>query len=90
MKEQIEGLLEYSRVGTKGKEFLPVNLNEILNQTIQTLYTSIEESNAKINVDELPTVIGDASQLQRIFQNLISNAIKFRKQEEPLKINIIC
>ena len=88
MKEQIEGLLEYSRVGTKGEEFLPVNLNEILNQTTKTLYTSIEESNAKINVDELPTVTGDASQLQRIFQNLISNAIKFRKQEEPLKINI--
>ena len=88
MKEQIEGLLEYSRVATKGKEFQPANLNEILNQTIQTLHTSIEESNAKINVDELPTVIGDANQLQRIFQNLISNAIKFRKQEEPLKINI--
>ena len=88
MKAQIEGLLEYSRVGTKWEEFQPVNLNEILNKIIQSLYTSIEESNAKINVDELPVVMGDAVQLQRVFQNLISNAIKFRKEEEPLEIRI--
>jgi PAS domain S-box-containing protein len=88
MKEQIEGLLEYSRVGTKGGEFKPVDMNKILNQTIKSLDTSIKESDAKIEFDELPNVMGDADQLQRVFLNLISNAIKFRKPEEPLKIHI--
>ncbi|MGZ7159317.1 MAG: sensor histidine kinase, partial [Methanobacterium sp.] len=46
------------------------------------------ESNADIVHDKLPNVMGDAGQLQRVFQNIISNAIKFRKTEEPLKINI--
>ncbi len=88
MKDQIEGLLEYSRVSTKEEEFKPVNTNEILNQTIKILNNSINESNAKITTEELPNVIGDARQLQRVFQNLISNAIKFRKYEKPLKIHI--
>jgi light-regulated signal transduction histidine kinase (bacteriophytochrome) len=88
MKEQIEGLLEYSRVGTKGREFELVDTNAILNQTINTLNTSIKESNAEINVEKLPNMMGDAEQLQRVFQNLISNAIKFRKCEEPLKVHI--
>ncbi|MGZ7069542.1 MAG: hypothetical protein ACXVHN_01860, partial [Methanobacterium sp.] len=48
----------------------------------------IKESNADITHDKLPNIMGDAGQLQRVFQNIISNAIKFRKQEKPLKINI--
>ncbi|MGZ7117149.1 MAG: PAS domain S-box protein, partial [Methanobacterium sp.] len=88
MKAQIEGLLEYSRVSTKGEKFEVVDLNDILEITVQSLYTSIKESNADIVHDKLPNVMGDAGQLQRVFQNLISNAIKFRKTEEPLKINI--
>ena len=88
MKQQIKDLLEYSRVATKGEEFELVNTNDILNQTIKSLSTVIYESNAEITFDELPKVRGDAGQLERIFHNLISNAIKFRKREEPLKINI--
>ncbi|MGZ7118145.1 MAG: sensor histidine kinase [Methanobacterium sp.] len=88
MKAQIEGLLEYSRVSTKGEKFEVVDLNDILDITVQSLYTSIKESNADIVHDKLPNVMGDAGQLQRVFQNIISNAIKFRKTEEPLKINI--
>ncbi|MGZ7116766.1 MAG: sensor histidine kinase, partial [Methanobacterium sp.] len=88
MKAQIEGLLEYSRVSTKGEKFEVVDLNDILDITIHSLYTSIKESNADITHDKLPNIMGDAGQLQRVFQNIISNAIKFRKTEEPLKINI--
>jgi light-regulated signal transduction histidine kinase (bacteriophytochrome) len=88
MKDQIEGLLEFSRVATKGKEFEQVDLNEVLNQTINILNVSITECKADINYDELPLVMGDFGQLQRVFQNLISNAIKFRKCEEQLRIHI--
>lgn len=88
MKEQINGLLEYSRVETKGEQFELVDTNNLLIQTIKSLYTLIDESNAKIIYDDLPSVKGDSGQLQRVFGNLISNAIKFRKHEEPLKIHI--
>ena len=88
MKDQIEGLLEFSRVATKGKEFEQIDLNEVLNQTINILNASITECKSNITYDELPVVIGDFGQLQRVFQNLISNAIKFRKCEEQLRIHI--
>ena len=88
MKQQIQDLLDYSRVATKGEEFELVDTNEVLNQTIKSLSTLIKESDAEITYDELPKVRGDAGQLQRVFLNLISNAIKFRKCEEPLKIDI--
>ncbi len=88
MKQQIQDLLDYSRVATKGEEFELVDTNDILNQTIKSLSTVIYESDAEITYDELPKVRGDAGQLQRVFLNLISNAIKFRKCDEPLKIDI--
>ena len=88
MKQQIQDLLDYSRVATKGEEFQLVNTNEVLNKIIKSLHTVIMESDAEIIYDDLPNVMGDAGQLQRVFLNLISNAIKFRKREEPLKINI--
>ncbi len=88
MKDQIEGLLEFSRVATKSKDFEQVDLNDVINQTIDSLNASITECKATITHDELPVVIGDFRQLQRVFQNLISNAIKFRKCEEQLKVHI--
>ncbi len=88
MKQQIQDLLDYSRVGTKSGEFGLVNTNEVLNKIIKSLHTLIRESDAEITYDELPNVMGDAGQLEKMFQNLISNAIKFRKCEEPLKIDI--
>lgn len=88
MKQQIEGLLEFSRVATKGHEFEEVNMNELLNRTINSLNALIKECNVNITNDDLPIIRGDSGQLQRVFQNLISNAIKFRKYEEPLKVHI--
>ncbi|MGZ7068017.1 MAG: sensor histidine kinase, partial [Methanobacterium sp.] len=88
MKKQIEGLLEFSRVATKGNEFQKVNMDEVLERTINSLNSLICECNADITYDDLPRVMGDPGQLQRVFQNLISNALKFRKYEEPLKIHI--
>jgi PAS domain S-box-containing protein len=88
MKEEIDGLLEYSGVEAQGEEFELVNINEVLNQTLNALDASIKESNAEIKYDKLPEVMGDSRQLKRVFQNLISNAIKFRKQEETPIIQI--
>ena len=83
----IHDLLEYSRVEAKGKDFGPVNCSVALQEAVNNLHSAIEESGAELTYDLLPTVIADASQLSRLFQNLISNAIKFRGNE-PLKISI--
>ncbi|MGZ7043410.1 MAG: sensor histidine kinase [Methanobacterium sp.] len=88
MKAQIDGLLEYSRVLTKGEELKNVDMDNALNQALKILDTQIKGVDAEITYDELPNVIGDALQFERVFQNLISNAIKFRKHDEQLKIHI--
>ncbi|MDI6723425.1 MAG: PAS domain S-box protein [Methanobacterium sp.] len=88
MKQQIQDLLEYSRVETQGNEFKEVNSNYILNQAINNLRNSIEENNAKITYDPLPNVIADSDQLMRVFQNLIGNSIKYRKVDKNPKIHI--
>ncbi len=88
MKDQIEGLLEFSRVTRGEKTFKCINMNDILNNAIYNLKTLIEENNARITYDPLPELTGDADQLQRVFQNIISNALKFRKKNEGPNIHI--
>jgi PAS domain S-box-containing protein len=88
MKEQIKGLLEYSRISTKESEFKHVNSEFILNQAIDNLQFAIKENNAEITYGPLPVLMCDAGQLQRVFQNLISNAIKFKKEMMPPEIHI--
>lgn len=88
MQELIKDLLEYSRVTTMGKEFKQVNTEEILQKTISNLHSAIEENDAEISYDELPELMADSRQIGQLFQNLISNAIKFRKKDESPKIHI--
>ncbi|MBU7032751.1 MAG: PAS domain S-box protein [Theionarchaea archaeon] len=83
MKNLINALLMYSRVGTRGKPFTPTNSMEVLGQALANLEQVIEENHAIITNDELPTVMADEDQLVQLFQNLISNAIKFRTNELP-------
>ncbi|MDS0476922.1 PAS domain S-box protein [Natrinema sp. 1APR25-10V2] len=83
MQEMIEGLLQYSRVETQGDPFEPVDLDKVLEDTLENLQMAIEESSAEITVDALPEVHGDHSQLQQVFQNLISNAIEYSGDEPP-------
>ncbi len=83
MQLMIKDLLEYSQVGTKGKEFEPADLSLIIGQAVSNLKAAIEESGASITYDALPMLNADAPQLVRLFQNLIGNAIKFRGEEPP-------
>ncbi|MGB4872440.1 MAG: PAS domain S-box protein, partial [Candidatus Promineifilaceae bacterium] len=88
MKQLIQDLLSFSRVGTRGKPFEPVEIKVILKEALTNLETSIQETAAQIDHDDLlPTITGDAGQLVQLFQNLLSNAIKFRS-EAPPKIHI--
>jgi PAS domain S-box-containing protein len=83
LQELIDALLMYSRVGTKVKAFNPTDCEELLKGVTSSLTVAIEESSAVITHDPLPNVIGDRVQLEQLFQNILSNAIKFRGSKRP-------
>ena len=87
MQTMINDLLIFSRVGTRGKPFEPIDCEVILDQTLTNLQMAIEDSQAIITRDPLPTVMADDTQMVQLFQNLIGNAIKFRRQEQ-LRVHI--
>ncbi len=84
MQGLINDLLLYSRVGTRGKPFKATDMNVILESVKIDLSTLITESNAEVTCDPLPVIIADDSQMTQLFQNLISNAIKFNTSEIPM------
>lgn len=83
MQRLINDLLSYSRIHTKGRPFEAVDCEEILGQARANLQVAIEQRGAMVTNRSLPAVMGDASQLMRLFQNLIDNAIKFAGEEAP-------
>ncbi len=83
MQVLINDLLAYSRVGTRSKEFEPVDCSAVLDQAVSNLHVAIEESGAAVTRDPLPTVVADDIQLVQLFQNLIANALKFRGKDTP-------
>ena len=89
MQRLIHDLLGYSRVGTRGKGFVPTDCQAIVAETLRTLQPAIQESAATIAYDSLPTVMGDADQLPQLFQNLIGNAIKYRDSKSP-SVQVSC
>jgi PAS domain S-box-containing protein len=84
MQTLIADLLNYSRVGTRGKPFQSVNCDAILERVLVVLKPAIKESGAVVRHDPLPTVSGDEMQLEQLFQNLLANAIKFHSETPPL------
>ena len=83
MQTLLHDLLDYSRVGTRGRPFGLVNCEHVVEQAMANLKIAIEESGASVSYDVLPTVMGDEGQLVQLFQNLIGNAIKFHREEPP-------
>lgn len=87
MKTLIKDLLDYSRIGRE-KQFVPVNCNVLLTEVLCDLDTVIRESQAVIEVGELPVVNAFPTELKLLFQNLISNSIKFRSRGIPPSIRV--
>lgn len=89
MQVFIDDLLAFSRFSRNITESKPVNLNEILRGVLVDLEAQIEGSKAVIKIDNLPEIMGVRSQLSQLFQNLISNALKFKKPNNISHIDII-
>ncbi|MGB9978610.1 sensor histidine kinase [Methanobacterium sp.] len=88
MKSMIQGLLDYSRVGTRGHEFTEFESENALSYALNNLRSAISKVNAEITYDELPVIFADEDQIVHVFQNLIGNAIKFRKEGLQPKVHI--
>ena len=83
MRRLINDLLQLSRVGTRAKEFAATDCEAVYDRALLNLQAAVEDSGALVTHDQLPTVLGDRTQLGQLFQNLIGNAIKFRGDEQP-------
>ena len=79
MQRLIEDLLAFSRIGTKAEDFVPVALETSLHEALQNLKKAATEANAVITHDPLPEIVADRAQMVQLLQNLVGNAIKFRK-----------
>ncbi len=84
MQQLINDLLEFSRVGTRGKHLQPTDCEGVLSQVLDNLKVAILESRTRVTHDPLPMIVGDEIQLIQLFQNLIGNAIKFRRVGDSL------
>lgn len=83
MRQLINDLLQYSRLKTQKTSPLPTALNEVVSEVLKNLRTSVEESAADIQVNDLPVVQGHPGHMVQLFQNLIGNALKFRSDQKP-------
>ncbi len=88
MKGLINALLDYARVDSQGQDLVRTDANTVLNAALHTLQFKIEESGGTVTYDPLPTVLADPTQLGQLFQNLISNALKFQSSNVLPHIHI--
>ncbi len=84
MNTLVSGLLEYSRITSAGKPFANVQIPDLIRKVKSDLKISIEENKAEVILFDLPNLYCDELQMRQLFQNLISNAIKFRSEASPI------
>jgi signal transduction histidine kinase len=89
MQALITALLEYSRVTTKAKPFVSISLADIVQEVIMDLDFLIEKTKGTVTtVGELPSIKGDPHQMLQLFQNLISNGLKFHRKDRPPLVRV--
>ncbi len=88
MQTLINDLLTYSRVTTLAQPYAPADLNTILREVLSDLEVRVEQTGARVEAGDLPTIQADPTQMRQLFQNLIGNALKFRRPEEAPQVRI--
>ncbi|HVR97057.1 MAG TPA: ATP-binding protein [Thermoanaerobaculia bacterium] len=88
MQGLIEDLLAYSRVTTRGQPFVSVSLARVTREVLSDLELRLERTGARVEVGELPTIEADPTQMRQLFQNLLSNALKFQRPGEVPRIRV--
>jgi len=86
----VRDLLSYSRVGAAKQPFAVVDMAAVAAASAANLAAAIAEAGAKVTIGRLPAVVGDETLLVELVQNLLHNAIKFRRDEVPLEISLAC
>jgi len=87
MRVLIEDLLAYARVSSGPREMQVVDLGKVVHDVLGGLEQSIQESGVRVEVGDMPVVQGQPAQLSALFQNLIANAIKFRREEPAIRVS---
>ncbi|HSC68932.1 MAG TPA: CHASE3 domain-containing protein [Cellvibrio sp.] len=90
MSALIDDLLSFSRVTTKQRPFVRVDLNEIMHRVMDDLDYAVEQQNAQVHIDPLPTIDADASQIAQVFTNLLINSLKFHAPGVRPRITVSC
>lgn len=88
MQQLISDLLAFARVSTRGRPFEPVDLASVARDVIDDLEPMISSSGGKVNLGELPTINADRTQMVQLLQNLVANALKFRREDVPPIVSI--
>lgn len=88
MGNLIDDLLQLARVSRREKEFEAVDLNDLINEVFEDHGEGLRRCCARVTVESLETIEADWTQMRQLFHNLVSNSIKFRRQDTPLKISV--
>jgi PAS domain S-box-containing protein len=88
MQQLIDDLLTFSRVNARGEPFREVDLSEVADDVVSDLHVRIEEANANVEVDYLPVIEADATQMRQMLQNLVVNGLKFHREGVPPEVRI--
>ena len=87
MREMVDDLLAYAQIEQRDTEFEPVDCEAVVEHALTDLQVQIEETDAEIVIESLPTVQADESQLEQLFQNLVSNALKYNDDDPRVEIS---